>query len=203
MKNPKSNYIGEARRIKRNRMFIRIIVAGAVILILSFAIFFKYILSLKKDIDSEFTGTSATTVRPTTENTEPSSDVTDPSETPISDTETIPPTSETDTPSEPDNTSETEDTGTTTAPDGSEGTEGSGEDTTATTTVNLLPDDWSDRPSVLFPEKYPLQTVTHAQRDQSYSSLKHSVKQYIEEHKDVPCPKGCRQFSQGWFSSRG
>lgn len=185
MKNPKSNYIGEARRIKRNRMFIRIIVAGAVILILSFAIFFKYILSMKKDIDSEFTGTSATTVRPTTENTEPSSDVTDPSETPISDTETIPPTSETDTPSEPDNTSETEDTGTTTAPDGSEGTEGSGEDTTATTTVNLLPDDWSDRPSVLFPEKYPLQTVTHAQRDQSYSSLKHSVKQYIEEHKDA------------------
>ena len=88
-------------------MFIRIIVAGAVILILSFAIFFKYILSMKKDIDSEFTGTSATTVRPTTENTEPSSDATDPAETPISDTETIPPTSETDTPSEPDNTSET------------------------------------------------------------------------------------------------
>ncbi len=183
MKNPKTNYIGEARRIKRNRMFIRIIVAGVAILIVSFAIFFMYILSLKKDIDSEFTGTTVTTVRPTTENTEPSSDVdvTDPSDISVSETETVPPSSETDTSSEPDSTSETEDTPAATAPEGSEGP---GEDTATTTTANLLPDVWSDRPSVFFPEKYPLQTVTHAERDQSYTSLKHAVKQYIEEHKE-------------------
>ena len=183
MKNPKSNYIGEARRIKRNRMIIRGIVAGVVLLIVGFAIFFRYILSLKKDIDSEFTGTSATTVRPSSEISETSSDVTDPSETPISETETVPPTTDPNV-TGPDATSETQEPDTTTAPEGSDGSEG-GEDTTTTTTVNLLPDDWSDRPSVLFPTKYPLQTVTHAERDQSYTSLKHAVKQYIEEHKDA------------------
>ena len=184
MKNPKSNYIGEARRIKRNRMIIRGIVAGVVLLIVGFAIFFRYILSLKKDIDSEFTGTSATTVRPSSESTEPTSDVTDPSETPASNTETLPP-SDPSTDTDPGTTTETQDPEATTAPEGSEGSEGTGEDTTTTTTVNLLPDDWSDRPSVLLPTKYPLQTVTHSERDQSYTSLKHAVKQYIQEHENA------------------
>ena len=38
---------------------------------------------------------------------------------------------------------------------------------------------------MLFPTKYPLQTVTHAERDQSYTSLKHAVKQYIADHSEA------------------
>lgn len=186
MKNPKSNYIGEARRIKRNRMFIRIIVVAAMILIVSFAIFFTYILSLKKDIDDEFPSSesAAGTGYNTTETLIPSSsDTSETSDT----TATTPPETETT----PESTSaSTEETGDiTSSEEGSTETKDpsdpSDPETSATTTVNLLPDDWSDRPHVLFPEKYPLQSVTHAERDQSYSSLKHAVKKYIEEKTDA------------------
>ena len=94
MKNPKSNYIGEARRIKRNRMFIRVIISAAVILIVSFAIFFKYILSLKKDIDDEFPSSASGEVTGSTvsESTvPPSSDTSVPEDT----TATTPPVTET------------------------------------------------------------------------------------------------------------
>ncbi len=184
MKNPKSNYIGEARRIKRKRLIIRAIIAGSVILVVFFAIFFTYILNLKKDIDSEFPGSdSSVETRPST------GELTVPSEDP-SGSETSEATPET-TPSE-----------TTTAPESSENT--GAEDTTASgddpssgssdpsdpnasseTTANLLPDDWSDKEQVLFPQKYPLQTVTHTERDQAYSSLKHAVKKYIEDNSDA------------------
>ena len=186
MKNPKSNYIGEARRIKRNRMFIRVIISAAVILIVSFAIFFKYILSLKKDIDDEFPSSASGEVTGSTvsESTvPPSSDTSVPEDT----TATTPPVTETTPESTPASSGETGDT--TSSEEGSTETndpqDPSDPEVTTTTTVNLLPDDWGDRPHVLFPEKYPLQTVTHKERDQYYSALKNGVKKYLEEHKDA------------------
>ena len=164
-------------------MFIRIIVSVAVVLIVSFAIFFMYILSLKKDIDDEFpsSGSEEVTENNSTESIVPSSsDTSVPEDT----TATTPPATETTPESTP---ASTEDTGDTTSSE--EGSTETGDpsdpsDTDATTTtVNLLPDDWGDRSPVLFPQKYPLQTVTHSERDQAYSALKHEVKKYIEENK--------------------
>ena len=58
MKNPKSNFIGEAWRLRRRRMIIRGIIVGALILVVAFTIFFVKILNMKDEIDSEFTGTT-------------------------------------------------------------------------------------------------------------------------------------------------
>ena len=180
MKNPKSNYIGEARKIRRTRLIVRSIIAGVVILVVFFAIFFTYILNLKKDIDSEFpsSDSSSTTLAPSEESTAPSSDTSSETEPASTTSETTPP--ETETTPDP---SGTEETGDTTASEGE--TTSSDPADTSETTVNLLPDDWSDKPTVLFPQKYPLQTVTHSERDQAYSSLKHSVKKYIEDNSDA------------------
>lgn len=160
-------------------MIIRSIIAGAVILVVFFAIFFRYILNLKKDIDSEFPSSDTSSVVPasTEENTTPSEDpsVTT-SEEPA--TETTPPETET-TPASPESTSAGD---TSASEDDPSSTD---PDATTETTVNLLPDDWSAKESVLFPQSYPLQTVTHAERDQAYSSLKHAVKKYIEDNSDA------------------
>lgn len=186
MKNPKSNYIGEARRIKRNRMIIRGIIAGSVILVIFFAIFFRYILNLKKDIDDEFpsSGSGESTENITSESAVPSSSDTSASE---DTTATTPPQTETAPESTPASTEETGDT--TSSGEGSTETndpsDPSDPEVTTTTTVNLLPDDWSDKSHVLLPQKYPLQTVTHAERDQAYASLKREVKKYIEDNKDA------------------
>ena len=185
MKNPKSNYIGEARRIRRKRMIIRGIIAGAVILLVFFAFFFKYILSLKKDIDEEFPSnlSELTETGEISVSTAPSSSETT-AETGEVTTTTTPPETETT----PESTPDPESTETTTGLESTEtGDPSDPSDPSATTetTVNLLPDDWSDQQQVLFPQKYPLQTVTHAERDQSYAALKHSVKKYLEEHKEA------------------
>ncbi len=207
MKNPKSNYIGEARRIRRTRMIIRGIIAGVIVLVVAFALFFAYILNLKKDIDTEFTGSSDTSRSFST-----TSSTADGSEDPnTASGETSPGEStETDVPSSPEDTSgegteETPEPGseaTSTPGDGetSESTDeelpidtnhteedpdATGDDAAATTTVNLFPDEWEEQEPVLFPQKYPLQTVTHAERDQSYANLKHAVKAYIAERTDA------------------
>lgn len=166
-------------------MIIRGIIAGAVILVVFFAIFFRYILNLKSDIDSEFpsSGTSVTTTRAPSETTAPSSEDTSSEATSESTTETPPSdTTPSESATEPDGTSDT------TAPEGDATTETgdpSDPEATTTTSVSLLPDDWSDHPTVLLPEKYPLQTVTHAERDQSFAALKHAVKKYLEDHSDA------------------
>ena len=199
MKNPKSNYIGEARRIKRTRMIIRGVIAGVVILVVAFAVFFAYILNLKEDIDSEFTGSSdITSSRTSTSPGESSSgEVSTDTEPGSTSTTEDPSSTETQDPSatEPDDTSETDETGDTSDTEETElaidtnhteeDPDATGDENAATTTVNLLPDDWSDMESVFFPEKYPLQTVTHAERDQSYANLKHAVKSFIEERSDA------------------
>ena len=204
MKNPKSNYIGEARRIRRTRMIIRGIIAGAIVLVVAFALFFAYILNLKDDIDTEFTGSDDTTRRiPSSTSSEESGE--DPSESsgepqPGQSSETGITTTVPDDTSDPDATSEpgTEDP---LDPDGTSETtdeelpidtnhteedpDATGDDAAATTTVNLFPDEWEEQESVLFPQKYPLQTVTHAERDQAYANLKHAVKNYIAETTDA------------------
>lgn len=189
MKNPKSNYIADARRIRRNRLIIRGIIIGVVTLVVGFSLFFAYILNLKKDIDSEFSGSDSTPTRiPSTEDTESSGDST-------SEMTTTPPSEETsettpeDTSSE--ETSETGETGDTSETEETAIETNNTEDVTPTdengnpipetTTISLLPDEPEERDPVLFPEKYPLQTVTHAQRDQSYANMKHAVKKYVEE----------------------
>ncbi|MBO7564174.1 MAG: serine hydrolase [Clostridiales bacterium] len=193
MKNPKSNYIGEARRIKRNRMIIRSVIAGIVILVIGFALFFSHILNLKKDIDSEFPsseeGSASTQFHTTpTDETDLSSD---PEATKDTGATSGDPSGDT---SATGNTEATEDPGETKDTEGSlpETNEtGDGEDdptepeSTPTTTVSLLPDEWPETEPVLFPQKYPLQTVTHAERDQSYANMKQAVKKYIEEHKEA------------------
>lgn len=183
MKNPKSNYIGDAWRLRRKRMIIKGIIAGAVILVVAFSIFFVKILNMKDDIDSEFSGSTEptfTTREPSTESAStddssfesyPTQDTTEPGIT----TETT--TEDTDVPLT------TESTQYTTEP--TPETDEEGNEVTTTTTISLLPDPQEPRESVLFPSKYPLQTVTHAQRDQSYSNMKHAVKKYIEEKDDA------------------
>ena len=204
MKNPKSNYIGEARRIRRTRMIIRGIIAGVIVLVVAFALFFAYILNLKKDIDTEFSDSSDTTGRSsypitssTSDNPSESSDEARPGESSGTDVTTRPEdTTET-------GTADTSDPDTTSDPEGSEGSEttddelpidtnhteedpdATGDDAAATTTVNLLPDEWDEQEPVLFPQKYPLQTVTHAERDQAYANLKHAVKEFIAERTDA------------------
>ncbi|MBO4928587.1 MAG: serine hydrolase [Clostridiales bacterium] len=201
MKNPKSNYIGEARRIRRTRMIIRGIIAGAVILVVAFAIFFAYILRLKSDIDTEFSGTTSTRASfvPSSESS-PGSETEDPelgvttesgaissNSEPSESTDPLESTDPSET-SETDETEETEEsveTSTVYTSEGDDTDPSDPEDTTATTTISLLPDEWIEPEPVLFPEKYPLQTVTHAERDQSFANLKHAVKKYIEEHSEV------------------
>ena len=175
MKNPKSNYIGDAKRIRRKRHITYGVISGVLALIVAFSIFFAYITRMKKNIDESFPSDTTTT-----EISEPgsSSEPLDPEIT----TEIVP-----DTTPESDPTSDTTaDTEITPDPTDTETVPGdTGESTTGETTVNLLPDDWSDMEPVLFPTKYPLQTVTHAERDQSFANLKHAVKKYIEEHDEA------------------
>jgi len=197
MKNPKSNYIIDAVRIRRKRRIIRAIIAGASLLVIGFIVFFVYILNLKDDIDESFTNEPVVTPSAysfaSTETEETSSD--DPSET---HSESTGNTSE-DTSSTPDDTtgSGSEDTTEPLSPSGEDTTEGDPSETripddtnetgenTEETTVNLQPDETMHHEPVSFPGKYPLQTVTHAERDQAFASLKQSVKKYIAEHKDA------------------
>ncbi len=194
MKNPKSNYIGEAWRLRRKRLIIRGIIAGAVILVVAFAIFFVKILNMKEDIDSEFTDTAAsamTTTEAPTENTEttPSSAETGITETTESSTEEVPTSESSEESSLPPTTESTQYTDETDASDYTEDTtvetDEDGNEVTTTTTISLLPDPLEPREPVLFPDSYPLQTVTHSQRDQSYAHLKHAVKKYAEEKADA------------------
>ncbi|MBP5491937.1 MAG: serine hydrolase [Clostridiales bacterium] len=174
MKNPKSNYIGEARRIRRNRLIINGIIAGSVLLIVGFIVFFSYIIGLKKKIDKKYPDTT-TAGPPTLQSTSDTSEIEPDDSSTTAVTDTTPDPALTETTPDPNTSSEgdptADPTGDTTEP--------------AETTINLLPDDWGEREPVLFPEKYPLQTVTHAERDQSYSNLKHAVKKYIEEHSEA------------------
>ncbi|MBR5975046.1 MAG: serine hydrolase [Clostridiales bacterium] len=205
MKNPKSNYIGEARRIRRTRMIIRGIIAGVIVLVVAFALFFAYILNLKDDIDTEFSASSDTTgmfsssgnTATSAEDSSSGSDEPRPGESSDTDVTTRPEdTTET-------GTADTSDPDATSDPEGGEGSEttdevlpidtnhteedpdATGDDAAATTTVNLLPDEWEEKEPVLFPQKYPLQTVTHAERDQAYANLKHAVKNFIAENTDA------------------
>lgn len=187
MKNPKSNFIGEAWRLRRRRMIIRGIIVGALILVVAFTIFFVKILNMKDEIDSEFTGTTtqvftsdvvtseaSTPVDSSEETSEPTEETTVPS----SEETTLPPTTESTQYTSEDETSETPD-------DSSVETDEEGNEVTTTTTISLLPDPLEPREPVLLPDSYPLQTVTHTQRDQSYASLKHAVKKYIDEKTDA------------------
>ena len=194
MKNPKSNYIIDAVRIRRKRRIIRGVVAVAAMLLVSFIIFFVYILNLKDDIDENFDDESVVTPSAysfaSPEDSESSE--TDPSasssedpttaatETTSATEETTPPAdTETQTPSGQDTM---EDTPTTPAdPDETNNTD----ETSEETTVNLQPDETMHHEPVLFPQKYPLQTVTHAERDQAFASLKQSVKKYIADHSEA------------------
>lgn len=184
MKNPKSNYIGEARRIMRTRLIIRGIVAGSVLLIVGFVIFFSYILKLKKNIDTEFPSepsSESVSVVPSSDSSSDTGESTEPGDT------TLPPDTSDSVDTTPDDT-----TPDSTGPDDTTGEDPTADptgdptgDPTAETTISLLPDDWDDREPVLFPSKYPLQTVTHAERDQAYTNLKHNVKKYIEDHPEA------------------
>lgn len=189
MKNPKSNYIADARRIRRNRLIIRGIIIGVVTLVVGFSLFFAYILNLKKDIDSEFSGSDSTPTRI------PSSSETAASGDESSEMTTTPPSDETSETTPEDTSEETSETGETSETEETAIETNNTEDVTPTdedgnpipetTTISLLPDEPEERDPVLFPEKYPLQTVTHAQRDQSYANLKHAVKKYLEEKTDA------------------
>ncbi|MBR3058056.1 MAG: serine hydrolase [Clostridiales bacterium] len=209
MKNPKSNYIIDAVRIRRKRRLMRGIIAGVSLLIVGFVVFFVYILNLKEDIDESFSdesivspsaysfastetedtseadlnassekesasGSSSSSEESTGEDPTTSAQDTssqDTETTPPDDTETVPPsgdatTEDTQETREPGDIDETNDT----------------DETAPETTPNLQPDETMHHEPVAFPQKYPLQKVTHAERDQSFASLKQSVKKYIEEH---------------------
>ena len=184
MKNPKSNYIIDAVRIRRKRRIIRGVVACAAVILVSFVIFFIYILNLKEDIDESFddepvvtpsaysfasteeTDTSDSSGSDTSSGTVPSDDPTTEAQTSASDENESQMSSGEDTME--DSTSDT------LAPDDT--------NETTETTPNLQPDETMHHEPVLFPQKYPLQTVTHAERDQAYASLKQSVKKYIADH---------------------
>ncbi len=189
MKNPKSNYIGDARRIRRKRRILQGIVAGAVVVVLGFIIFFTYILKLKEDIDESFPDYTSyeTSETDATSSSDPSSPSSEPSETTAPTTTTSAATTETQDPemttTEPGESSSDITSGEGSDPsetgDPSETTDGS---ETSETTVSLLPDEPTERDPVLFPSKYPLQKVTHDERDQAYAAMKQAVKKYIETH---------------------
>lgn len=197
MKNPKSNYIIDAVRIRRKRRIIRGAIAGAAVLLVGFIVFFVYILNLKDDIDENFddepvvtpSAYSFASEEDTGSSEDPSgSDASSiPSDDPTtaageSTTETVE-TTPGDTESQAPSGQDTmEDTPTTPAePDDTNNTD----ETTSETTPNLQPDETMHHEPVLFPKKYPLQTVTHAERDQSFASLKQSIKKYIAEHSEA------------------
>lgn len=187
MKNPKSNYIGDARRIQRKRRIMRGIIAGVVVLVLGFIIFFTYILKLKENIDESFPEsetyetqeTSDTTSSLSSESTGPTGETTEQTTT-----TTVPTTAETQEPEMTTSGTEesTEDTTPTSDTDPNASSDPSD---TSETTVSLQPDEPEERDPVLFPAKYPLQTVTHAERDQSFTAMKHAIKKYIEGHTDA------------------
>lgn len=192
MKNPKSNYIGDAWRLRRKRLIIRGIIVGAVILVVAFTIFFIKILNMKDDFDAEFSESSdlvssshepvSSEATASGEDTSDSALNSDPSEpadsaTGTSDTSTSEETTDTELPPTTESTQYTSEEEIETDEDGNE--------VTTTTTISLLPDESEPRETVLFPTSYPLQTITHSQRDQSYANLKHAVKKYIEENDDA------------------
>lgn len=192
MKNPKSNYIGDAWRLRRKRLIIRGIIVGAVILAIAFAVFFVKILNMKDDFDEEFSESSDSV----SFSTEPSSSEVTLSGEDTSDSAQVSGPSETVDPSESvSGSSSSEETSDTELPPTTESTQytseeeietdDEGNEVTTTTTISLLPDETEPRETVLFPTSYPLQTVTHSQRDQSYANLKHAVKKYIEENEDA------------------
>lgn len=190
MKNPKSNYIGDARRIRRKRRILQGIIAGAVVVILGFIIFFTYILKLKEDIDESFPDyTSYETDETPDSSSDPTSTTSDPGESTVP--ATTAPTTSTETSDPEMTTAEPGGSSDTSSEGGSETTETADpsattdDSETSETTVSLLPDEPTERDPVLFPYKYPLQKVTHAERDQAYAAMKQAVKKYIETHTEA------------------
>jgi len=170
MKNPKSNFVTDARHVWQKRQVMHIIITIGVIAILLFIAFFLYMTLVKEEIDDKFSEDNVTET-----STSGESDSSDPSGS----TETAPSESESG-PTEPVETSGTSGT------DVSDPSTDPSSDPTSdpTTGQNLLPQEWDEGEDVILPQRYPLQTVSHSERDQAYSLLKQSVKDYIAAHPD-------------------